>query len=122
MSQTVQRGGNPMFKKRISVSQKRQITIPIEFYNDVGIEKEVECYIQNNAIIIRPVRESSGEFDEQILADLISQGLSGEELLTRFKETRKKIRPAVEGLIAEAELAVKGKSKHSTYDDVFSGG
>lgn len=54
MSQTVQRGGNPMLKKRILVSQKRQITIPIEFYNDVGIEKEVECYIQNNAIVIRP--------------------------------------------------------------------
>ncbi|MHB1650903.1 MAG: AbrB/MazE/SpoVT family DNA-binding domain-containing protein [Desulfitobacteriaceae bacterium] len=108
-----------MFKKRISVSQKRQITIPIEFYNDVGIEKEVECYIQNNAIVIRPVRESGGEFDEQILADLISQGLSGEELLTRFKETRKKIRPAVEGLIAEAELAAKRKSKYSTYDDVL---
>lgn len=119
MSQTVQRGGNLMFKKRISVSQKRQITIPIEFYNDVGIEKEVECYIQNNAIVIRPVRESGGEFDEEILADLISQGLSGEELLTRFKETRKKIRPAVEGLIAEAELAAKGKSKYSTYDDIF---
>ena len=54
MSQTVQRGGDFMFKKRISVSQKRQITIPIEFYNDVGIEKEVECYIQNNTIVIRP--------------------------------------------------------------------
>ena len=108
-----------MFKKRISVSQKRQITIPIEFYNEVGIEKEVECYIQNNAIVIRPVRESGGEFDEQILADLIAQGLSGEELLIRFKETRKKIRPAVEGLIAEAELAAEGKSKHSTYADVF---
>jgi len=119
MSQVVQRGGNPMLKKRISVSQKRQITIPIEFYNDVGIEKEVECYIQNNAIVIRPVRESGGEFDEEILADLISQGLSGEELLTKFKETRKKIRPAVEGLITEAEHAAKGESNHSTYDDVF---
>jgi bifunctional DNA-binding transcriptional regulator/antitoxin component of YhaV-PrlF toxin-antitoxin module len=119
MSQTVESEGNKMLKKRIAVSQKRQITIPIEFYNDVGIDKEVECYIQNNAIVIRPIRESGGEFDEQILADLISQGLSGEELLIRFKETRKKIRPAVEGLIAQAELASKDKSKHSTYDDVF---
>ena len=111
MSQTVQSEGNRMFKKRISVSQKRQITIPIEFFNAVGIEKEVECYIQNNAIVIRPVRENGGEFDEQILADLISQGLSGEELLARFKEIRKKIRPAVEGLIAEAERAAKGENK-----------
>ncbi|EGW37860.1 AbrB/MazE/SpoVT family DNA-binding domain-containing protein [Desulfosporosinus sp. OT] len=108
-----------MLKKRISVSQKRQITIPIEFYNEVGIEKEVECYIRNNTIVIRPVRESGGEFDEQILADLISLGLSGEELLTKFKETRKKIRPAVEGLITEAELAAKGQNNYSTYDDVF---
>lgn len=119
MSQAVRRRGNPMLKKRISVSQKRQITIPIEFYNEVGIDKEVECYIQNNAIVIRPVRESSGEFDEQILADLISQGISGEELLSKFKETRKKIRPAVEGLIKEAELAAKGEENYSTYDDVF---
>ncbi|HZK85359.1 MAG TPA: AbrB/MazE/SpoVT family DNA-binding domain-containing protein [Desulfosporosinus sp.] len=109
-----------MLKKRIAVSQKRQITIPIEFYNVVGIEKEVECYIKNNSIVIRPVHESGGEFDEQILADLISQGLSGDDLLTRFKETRKKIRPAVEGLIAEAELAANGKSEHATYDDVFA--
>ena len=57
-----------MLKKRVAVSQKRQITIPIEFYNSLGIEKEVECYVQNKALVIRPVRESSGEFDEQILA------------------------------------------------------
>ncbi|MBZ4644786.1 MAG: hypothetical protein JG777_275 [Clostridia bacterium] len=108
-----------MLKKRISVSQKRQITIPIEFFNSVGIEKEVECYVQNNAIVIRPVRESSGEFDEQILADLISQGLSGQELLARFKEIRRQIRPAVENLLDEARLAAAGKSQFSTYEDVF---
>ncbi|MBU4293647.1 MAG: AbrB/MazE/SpoVT family DNA-binding domain-containing protein, partial [Actinobacteria bacterium] len=42
-----------MIKKRISVSQKRQITIPIEFFNSIGIGKEVDCYVQNNAIVIR---------------------------------------------------------------------
>ena len=51
-------GGAVMQKKRISVSQKRQITIPIEFYNKIGIENEVECYIQNNSIVIRPVIEN----------------------------------------------------------------
>ena len=108
-----------MFKKRISVSQKRQITIPIEFYNRLGIEKEVECFIQNNALVIRPVREYSGEFDEQILADLISQGLSGQELLKKFKEMRRQVRPAVEHLLDEARLAATGKVHFSTYDDVF---
>jgi len=75
--------------------------------------------LQNNAIIIRPVRESSGEFDEEILADLISQGLSGQELLARFKETRRQIRPAVERLLDEARLAAAGKAQFSTYEDVF---
>ncbi len=108
-----------MHKKRISVSKKRQITIPIEFYNSVGIEKEVECFVQNNAIVIRPVRENSGEFDEQILADLISQGFTGQELLDKFKEIRQQIRPAVERLLDEARLATKGKASSNTYEDVF---
>ena len=108
-----------MVKKRISVSQKRQITIPIDFYNSVGIDKEVECYVQNNAIIIRPVRESGGEFDEQILADLIAQGLSGQELLDKFKEPRRQIRPAVERLLDEAQRAANGNAPGNNYKDIF---
>jgi bifunctional DNA-binding transcriptional regulator/antitoxin component of YhaV-PrlF toxin-antitoxin module len=53
MPHMVQPKVSAMLKKRISVSQKRQITIPIEFFNSIGIDKEVECYVQNNAIIIR---------------------------------------------------------------------
>jgi bifunctional DNA-binding transcriptional regulator/antitoxin component of YhaV-PrlF toxin-antitoxin module len=113
------KGENQMLKKRISVSQKRQITIPIEFYNSVGIDKEVECYVQNNTIVIRPVRDSGGEFDEQILADLIAQGLSGQELLNKFRETRRQIRPAVERLLDEARLAAQDKASGKTYEDVF---
>ena len=120
MAQTMQRGDYRMGKKRISVSQKRQITIPIEFFNSVGIEREVECYVQNNTIVIRPVQESSGEFDEQILADLIAKGLSGEDLLVQFKETRRNIRPAIENLLSDAELAAEGKSRYFTYKDVFN--
>lgn len=119
MSTMLQMGVNPMVKKRIKVSRKRQITIPIEFFDLVGIGEEVECYVQNNAIIIHPVRQDMGEFDEEILADLISQGLSGKELLTRFKETRRQVRPAVEQLLHEAELAAEGKAAFATYEDIF---
>jgi bifunctional DNA-binding transcriptional regulator/antitoxin component of YhaV-PrlF toxin-antitoxin module len=119
MLKTQVKGENPMLKKRISVSQKRQITIPIEFYNSVGIDKEVECYVQNDTIVIRPVRESGGEFDEQILADLIGQGLSGQELLGKFKETRRQIRPAVERLLDKAQRAAQGEAPSNTYEDVF---
>ena len=119
MSQKIQKGVSTIIKKRISVSQKRQITIPIEFFNSIGVDKEVDCYLQNNAIVIRPVHENIGEFDEQILADLISQGLSGQELLAKFKQARHKVRPAVENLLKEVRLAAEGKAPFSTYKDVF---
>jgi bifunctional DNA-binding transcriptional regulator/antitoxin component of YhaV-PrlF toxin-antitoxin module len=119
MSQKIQKGVSTIIKKRISVSQKRQITIPIEFFKSIGVDKEVDCYLQNNAIVIRPVHENIGEFDEQILADLISQGLSGQELLTKFKQAHHQIRPAVESLLKEAHLAAEGKAPFSTYEDVF---
>ena len=120
MSQKDQNTVKTIIKKRISVSQKRQITIPIEFFKSIGIDKEVDCYIQNNSIIIRPVHENMGEFDEEILADLISQGFSGQELFTRFKQARQNIRPAVESLLKEAHLAAEGKAPFATYEDVFS--
>lgn len=119
MQQSTITGGLPFSKKRISVSQKRQITLPIEFFSSLEIGSEVECYMQNNAIVIRPVRDESGEFDEQILADLITQGFSGTELLEKFKEMRRQIRPAVERLIAEAADAATGKKTFGTYEDIF---
>jgi len=106
-------------KKRIAVSEKRQITIPIDFYKTLGIEGEVYCQLHDDAIVIRPAREVSGEFDEQILADLIAQGYSGQELLNKFKETRRKVPPAVKGLLNEAELAAEGNSEYKTYEDLF---
>ncbi len=42
-------------------------------------------------------------FAEEILADLIEQGYSGEKLLSEFKEINRKIRPAVEKLIEQAD-------------------
>jgi len=108
-------------KKIISVSRKRQITIPLEFCNKVGIGQDVECFTINNSIILRPITEqSSVEFAEQILADLISQGYSGDELLKHFKMKNKQIRPAIEKLLEEADDSANGKVDYSSYEDVFS--
>jgi len=62
----------PFTRKRISVSKKRQITIPADFFNAMGVGAQVECYLRGGALVIRPVREESGAFDEEILAGLIS--------------------------------------------------
>lgn len=114
------KGGVIMEKKRISISAKRQITIPQKFYEMLGFNNEAECIVHGNELIVRPIKETTdGEFDEQILEDLISQGLQGEELLARFKEVRKKVRPAVEAMLREAEQVADGEGKYFTYNDVF---
>ncbi len=108
-------------KKIISISPKRQITIPQKFFNLLGFGEQAECVLRGNELILRPVRpDSGGEFAEQILADLIAQGLSGEALLTAFKETQAKVRPAVEAMLADAERAASGDGAFATYDDIFS--
>ena len=111
---------NSMEHKIISISGKRQVTIPQKYFEALGFDKEAECVLQNNAIIIRPIRQNIGsEFSEQILADLIDQGLSGQELLTRFKEVSRKVPDAMDRLISEADGIAKGEKRGATMSDVF---
>ena len=107
-------------KKRVRISSKRQITIPQKYFAMLGFEDTAECVVRGNELVIRPVRVSSGgEFSEQILADLIKEGFSGNKLLEKFKERQAKVRPAVEAMIAEAEKAANGETEYSTYEDIF---
>ena len=109
-----------MDRKVLSISSKRQITIPQKFYQLLGFGDEAECVLRGNELIIRPIRTvSGGEFAEQILAELISEGLSGEALPASFKERQAQIRPAVESMLTDAEKAAEGKGDYATYDDVF---
>lgn len=113
------RSGSVMEHKIISISSKRQITIPQKYFEMLGFNGEAECILQNGGIFLRPVHMDSNEFAEQILADLIEKGYSGTELLARFKEQSRKIRPAVEQLIEEADrIAEQGKT--IPFENLFS--
>ena len=123
MNTAVVKGGATVDKKIVSISSKRQITIPQKFFAMLGFTDEAECIVRGNELIVRPARQyAGGEFAEQILADLIAQGLSGNELLTQFKAKQAQVRPAVEAMIAEAEEAAHGNGEYSTYDDIFGDG
>ncbi|MCY0870815.1 MAG: AbrB/MazE/SpoVT family DNA-binding domain-containing protein [Firmicutes bacterium] len=87
--------------KVISVSKGRQITLPIQYYRELGIDNEVECLLRGDEIVIRPVRRED-DFSEEILKDLIQQGYSGDELLAEFQRLRSGIRPAVKRMLDEA--------------------
>ena len=109
-----------MNRKILSISSKRQVTIPQKFYQTLGFGDEAECVMRGNELIIRPVKTvAGGEFAEQILAELIAEGLSGEELLSKFKEKQAQIRPAVEAMLSDAEEVAGGNGEFATYGDVF---
>lgn len=119
---TIGRSDHLMETKRISVSKKRQITIPQRFFDKLNIGDEVECIMTDSEMIIRPVRQET-EFAEDILKDLIAKGLQGEQLLAEFRNTRAKIRPAINKMIDEAEQLAQ--QLDGTGDDmmneIFSG-
>lgn len=120
MHTAVTEGSGNMDIKKISISAKRQITIPQKFFTLLGFDDEAECAVRGNALVIRPVKKNSGgEFAEQILADLIAEGYNGDELLEKFKERQKNVRPAVEKMLSEAAKAAASESGYETYNDVF---
>ena len=109
-----------MNRKVLSISSKRQITIPQRFYKSLGFDDEAECIVRGDELVIRPIKTvDGGEFAEQILAELIREGLSGEELLSEFKKRQAQVRPAAEAMLAKAEDIAAGRAEYATYEDIF---
>lgn len=106
-------------RKIINVSKKRQITIPLKYYQKLGLENEVECSLEDGAIVIRPVYRDSGEFSVEILKDLVSQGYSGDELVKQFEMQNKKIKNAVSNMLQEADAIAAGDKKAAKFNDIF---
>ncbi len=111
--------GQVMERKIINVTGKRQITIPQKFYEQLNFGKEVECYLEDGAIVIRPLSTADDNFTMEILKDLVAQGYSGNELIERFAEQRSDIRRAISTLISEADEIAAGKRKGATTRDIF---
>lgn len=59
----------------------------------------------------------TGEFDEEILADLINQGYEGNALLDKFKEIRAKVPVAMEKMLND--LIEQSGNEHYTMEEVF---
>lgn len=108
-----------MERKTISVSKKRQITIPLKFYNYLDLDNEVECSLEDGAIVIRPLHRGSTEFSVEILKDLIDQGYSDDELIKQFEIQSKNIKKAVINILEEADAIVAGEKPASNLDDIF---
>lgn len=96
----------PSEAKQISVSEKRQITIPKRFFEKLGIGESLVCELRGDEIVLRPA-PTDDDFSEEILKDLVQEGVEGEQLLAEFHKRKAQIRPAIEALIAEADEAAQ---------------
>jgi bifunctional DNA-binding transcriptional regulator/antitoxin component of YhaV-PrlF toxin-antitoxin module len=108
-----------MDRKIISITGKRQLTIPLKFYEKLELGKEVECFIEKNALIIRPLSQDDGAFAIEILKDLVSQGYSGNELVAKFTGERQNMKIAIRELLAEGNDIASGKKKGASMKDIF---
>ena len=113
-------GSAAVERKIINVTGKRQVTIPLKFYEQLSFGKEVECLLTSDSIVIRPLSNSDDGFTMEILRDLVSQGLNGDELLAKFAEQRNKIKKAVGLLIDEADEIAGGRRERPTTKDIFA--
>src|SRR5699024_12461986 len=72
--------------KQISVSEKRQITIPKQFYDASGMGTEVVCELRGDEIILRALPPTQ-DFSEETLTDSAPQRFTGQNLLQHFTRT-----------------------------------
>ncbi len=108
--------------KIISISQKRQITIPQKYFSRYRFGGHAKVSMLESGILIEPAENisvSNGEFDVQILQDLIQQGLSGEELVNAFKDCQVKTRSAIRAMKEEAQSIAHGEADFDKFEDVF---
>lgn len=88
--------------RRVSISKQRQISIPKDFYDALGLENEAMVEYVGNAIVIRPPATEI-DFSKQILEDLVKEGYQGDDLVQEFMRRKSNIKPAIQRLIQEAK-------------------
>jgi len=45
-------------RKIINITGKRQVTIPLKYYEKLRFGKEIECILTEDAIVLRPLSNS----------------------------------------------------------------
>ena len=66
------------------------------------------------------IHKEPGEFDIEILKDIVSQGYSGDELKKQFKIQSKNIKKAVNTMLKEADAIVAGVKPAANFEDIFN--
>ena len=67
-------------------AEQRQIAIPKDYFDNLQMQEEVTIELVDGGLLIKPVLKLPDNFVENLLGSLVAKGLSGQELLEKFKE------------------------------------
>jgi len=121
-----QQGGISMSKNKIAtITQKRQITIPKDFFEELNLKPgKIKCYIEDGKIILEPLDSSNvWDFSTTILKELVSEGYEGDELLKEFKNRKTMLKESMAAMVAEAKEEIKEqkvKDAEQVFEEIFS--
>lgn len=60
--------------RTLPISNGREITIPEDYFYQIGFETEVECILQKDHLILRPIRETVGsDHFEDVFNELMKE-------------------------------------------------
>ncbi|MBS4021732.1 MAG: AbrB/MazE/SpoVT family DNA-binding domain-containing protein [Dethiobacter sp.] len=89
--------------KIVSVTSKRQITIPKKYFDAMRIGEQVKCYMDGRRLVIEPAHaDEFWDFSTDVLRELVAEGYSGEDLLREFDSRKTKVTRALEQMAKEA--------------------
>ena len=100
----------------IKISSKRQITIPVKYYEAAGFGEYALCTWTDQGILLQPLDVDDEDVTVDILRSLVKQGFEGEELIERYQETKRKI-VSVRRKLEEAERDVSD-GRVDTYENM----
>lgn len=106
---TIEGGGTLMRSREVrQVTKKRQITIPKEMADHIGLGQIVEMeLLGDEAIIIRPANSDNLDFSLQILGDLVKEGVSAIDIVEAFRQRKLELVHIIGQLNDEVDMEIR---------------
>ncbi len=104
--------------RRVKISSKRQITIPVDVYERHGFTEYALLSETPSGFSIEPLSlvDEDEELTVKLLRHLIEQGLEGEELLEKYSEIKPKLSSYASAVRRSQKDIVEGRVKD--FDEV----
>lgn len=108
--------------REITVTSKRQITIPKSFFDYLGIEDSLVAWLTDDGIYLKPVHSQNSVYDldrREIILGALSEGGSQDELAERIGRRLEEYDELMSRRIREFQSDVSGSSDKE--DSEFNG-